>query len=194
MQAEFVASAFTECEFPRETHPEVVLAGRSNVGKSSLINRLAGSKCLARTSSTPGKTRSINFYRFGRDFYLVDLPGFGYARAEKGATVGWKRLVEKYFRDRQSVVLVVHLVDARIPPTRLDMELTEWMKFLEMPQLVVATKADKLSGNEKVVQQRVISSAFGGKPVILASAVTGIGCREIWKRVIECVEASMTRE
>jgi GTP-binding protein len=74
------------------------------------------------------------------------------------------------------------------------MELTEWMEFLEVPQLVVATKADKLSGNEKVAQQRVISSAFGGKPVILASAVTGIGCKEIWKRVIECVQASMTRE
>ena len=194
MQAEFVVSAFAERDFPRETIPEVVLAGRSNVGKSSLINRLAGNKRLARTSSTPGKTRSINFYRFGRAFYLVDLPGFGYARVEKGAIAGWKRLIEKYFRDRPSVVLVVHIVDVRITPTKLDIELAEWMDFLGLPQLVVATKADKLSGNEKVAQQRVISSAFEGKPVILASAVSGIGCNEIWKRVTECVQASITRD
>lgn len=194
MQAEFVASAFIVGDFPRETIPEVVLAGRSNVGKSSLVNRLAGQKGLARISSTPGKTRSINFYRFEADFFLVDLPGFGFAKGEKGAAEVWKRLIENYFRDRSTVVLVIQLVDARMPPTKLDLELTEWTDFLEVPRLIVATKADKLSGNQKVVQHRVISSAFGGKPVILASAVTGIGCKEIWKRVSECIQASKTRE
>ncbi len=193
MQVEFVASAFTVRDFPRESIPEVVLAGRSNVGKSSLINRLANVKGIARTSSTPGKTRSINFYKFDRTFFLVDLPGFGYARVDKGATIEWKRLIENYFRDRSSVSLVIHLVDSRIPPTKLDMALTDWMEFLEAPRLIVATKADKLSGNKKAAQQRAISNAFGGKPVVLASAVTGIGCKEIWKRVVECVQASMTR-
>ncbi len=193
MQAEFVVSAVKEFDFPSAGLPEVVLAGRSNVGKSSLINKLANSRGLARTSSTPGKTQSINFYRFDRAFFLVDLPGFGYAKVEKSASLGWKHLIENYFRDRSAIVLAIHLVDARLPPTKLDRELSAWLDFLEVPRLVVATKADKLSGNEKVVQQREISGAFGGKPVILASAVTGIGCKEIWKRVMESVRSSMTR-
>ncbi len=194
MQAEFVISAVSQVDFPIPGIPEVVLAGRSNVGKSSMINRLAGNRALARTSSTPGKTRSINFYRFESTFYLVDLPGFGYAKVEKGASLGWKRLIESYFRDRPTIAQVIHLVDARLHPTKLDMELSEWLDFQEVPRIVVATKADKLSGNEKVVQQRVISGAFDGIPVILASAVTGIGCKEIWKRVIESVRVSRIRE
>ena len=194
MQAEFIVSAFSQLDFPIPGIPEVVLAGRSNVGKSSLINRLAGNRALARISSTPGKTRSIKFYRFDRTFYLVDLPGYGYAKVEKAASSGWKRLIENYFRDRPTIAQVIHLVDARLQPTSLDMELSEWLDFLEVPRMLVATKADKLSGNEKVVQQRVISGAFGGKPVILASAVTGIGCKEIWKRVIESVHVPRIRE
>ncbi len=193
MQAEFVVSALSQLDFPVSGIPEVVLAGRSNVGKSSLINRLAGNRALARISSTPGKTRSINFYRFDRSFYIVDLPGFGYAKVDKAASAGWKRLIENYFRDRPAIAQVIHLVDARLQPTKLDMELSEWLDFLEVPRMLVATKADKLSGNEKVVQQRVISGAFGGKPVILASSVTGIGCREIWKRVMDSVRISRIR-
>ncbi len=185
IRAEFVVSAFTEREFPREGIPEVVLAGRSNVGKSSLINRLAGNRNLARTSSTPGKTRSINFYRFERSLFLVDLPGFGYARAERGASRRWKQLVEQYFRDRPAIVLVIQLVDARMLPTALDLELAEWLDHLNIPRLVVAAKADKLSGNAMVAQARAISDAFGGKPVILSSALTGIGCKEIWKYATE---------
>ena len=185
IQAEFVASAFTEREFPREGIPEVVLAGRSNVGKSSLINRLAGKKNLARTSSTPGKTQSINFYRFAQSFYLVDLPGFGYTSAGKASSRKWKQLVEQYFRDRPTIVLVIQLVDARMPPTVLDLELAEWLDRLSIPRLVVATKSDKLSGNARAAQARTISDAFGGNPVILCSAVTGIGCKEILKYATE---------
>ncbi len=168
------------------------MAGRSNVGKSSMINQLAGKRNLARISSTPGKTRSINFYRFDHAFYLVDLPGFGYAKVGKSVGLGWKRLIEKYFLNRSAVAMVIQLVDARLKPTKLDLELSQWLDFLEVPRMVVATKADKLSGNEKVVQHRVISGAFSNKPVILASAVTGIGCKEIWKRVVDCVCPSET--
>jgi len=188
--AEFIVSAFAERDFPRGGIPEVVIAGRSNVGKSSLINRLAEKKGLARISATPGKTQSINFYRFERTFFLVDLPGFGYARAGKAESQKWKRLVEQYFRDRQTITLVIQLVDARIPPTGLDLELAEWLNHLNIPRLVVATKADKLSGNERVVQSRVISNTLGGQPVILSSAVTGAGCKEIWKRVTEAIQKS----
>lgn len=188
MKAEFAACAVTERDFPLEGIPEVVIAGRSNVGKSSLINKLAGQKGLARTSSTPGKTQSINFYRFGGAFYLVDLPGFGYARAGKAVSRKWSRLIEQYFRVRSTIRLLIHLVDSRLEPTSLDLELQEWLNELRMPRLVVATKADKLSGNKKAVQQRVISAAFHGEPVIMGSAVTGIGCKEIWSRVVEATQ------
>ena len=185
MLAEFIACAVTDQDFPREEMPEIVLAGRSNVGKSSLINQLAGRKGIARTSSTPGKTQSSNFYRFSGSFHLVDLPGYGYAKAGRVASRKWSILIEQYFRARSTIRLVVHLVDARLGPTNLDLELEQWLDGLKMPRLIVATKADKLSGNEKAVQQRVISAAFHGEPVIMASALTGIGCKEIWKRVVE---------
>ncbi len=186
--AEFVVSAYSRRDFPREGIPEIVFAGRSNVGKSSLLNRLAGRKNLARISSTPGKTQSINFYRINRSVYFVDLPGYGYAKVAKSASRQWKELIESYFHDRPTTTLVLHLVDARIAPTVLDLELAEWLQHLNVPYVVIGTKADKLSGNEKAAQLRVISTAFGGNSVILFSAVTGIGCKEVWKRVEEAAQ------
>jgi GTP-binding protein len=186
-QVEFIASAFTERDFPQAVIPEVAVAGRSNVGKSSLINRLVGVRGLARTSSTPGKTRSINFYRCNGSFFLVDLPGFGFAKGKSGSRE-WTRLVEQYFDGRSAVVLVVHLVDARMPPTKLDVQLAEWLGPVGIPRLVVATKADKLSGNQRTVQLRAISGVFPETPVIFSSAVTGMGCKEIWNRVVEATQ------
>ncbi len=190
VSAEFVVSAFSERDFPRDGLPEVVLAGRSNVGKSSLINRLTGQTGLARTSSTPGKTQSVNFYRLERSYFFVDLPGFGYAKAGKNASRQWRRLTDKYFRDRSAIVLVLQLVDARMPPTPLDIELADWLDHLGIPRLTVATKADKLSGNGRAAQLRVISAALGGGPAIMSSAVTGMGCDELWKRVVEAARRS----
>jgi len=187
MHAEFLVSAFSDSDFPPEGVPEIVIAGRSNVGKSSLINRLVGQKNLARTSATPGKTRSINFYRLDRSFCLVDLPGYGYSTAGKAASRQWKHLVDGYFRSRERVALVIQLIDSRIPPTPLDFQLAAWMDGLGLPRLLVATKADKLSGNQQAVQRRRISEAFGDIPVTLASAMTGEGCREIWKRILEAL-------
>jgi len=187
MHAEFLVSAFSDRDFPPEGAPEVVLTGRSNVGKSSLINRLAGQKNLARTSAAPGKTRSINFYRLDRAFCLVDLPGYGYSTAGKAASRQWKHLIDKYFRSRERVALVIQLVDSRLPPTRLDLQLAAWVGDLALPRLLVATKADKLSGNQRAAQRRRISEAFGEMPVTMASATTGEGCREIWKQIIEAV-------
>jgi GTP-binding protein len=184
-QAEFIISAVTERDFPREGIPEVVFAGRSNAGKSSLINQLAGEKKLARISDMPGKTQSINFYRFDRLFYFVDLPGYGYAKIGKAASRQWKHLIELYFRDRPAIALVVQLVDARMSPTKLDMELSEWLDSLGISRLIVATKADKLSNNQQVAQSSKISDAFGGRPVIFSSSVSGAGCKEIWRRVTE---------
>jgi GTP-binding protein len=185
IQADFVISAVSEHDFPQEGIPEVVFAGRSNVGKSSLINRLAGKKNLARTSSTPGKTQSVNFYRLEGSFFFVDLPGFGYAKAEKRAVQQWKILIERYFRNRSAIVLAIQLVDARMPPTSLDLQLSEWLERLKIPHMIVATKSDKLSNNQKGAQLRIISESFGGQSAVLASAETGAGCREIWKRVLQ---------
>ncbi len=190
--AEFVVSAFARGDFPRESLPEIVLAGRSNVGKSSLINSLTGNRGLARTSSTPGKTRSINFYRLERSFFFVDLPGFGYAKVGKAESRQWKNLIEQYFRDRPTVALVIHLVDSRLGPTERDLELANWLDHLDVPRMVVATKSDKLSGNQVAAQRRAISEAFGGQ-VIMSSTVTGTGCKEIWKWVADAVHSSNPR-
>jgi len=185
IQADFVISAVSERDFPREGIPAVVFAGRSNVGKSSLINRLAGSKNLARASTTPGKTQSINFYRLEGSFFFVDLPGFGYAKAGKAALRHWKTLIETYFQSRSLIVLTIQLVDSRMPPTRLDLQLSEWLEGLKIPRIVVATKSDKLSNNQRGTLARLISESFGGQSVIMSSAETGTGCKEIWKHVIQ---------
>jgi GTP-binding protein len=185
VQAKFVISAVSESDFPREGIPEIAFVGRSNGGKSSLINRLAGVKNLARTSSTPGKTQSINFYRLDESFFFVDLPGFGYAKAGKFVALQWKALIERYFRNRPVIGLAIQLVDSRMPPTSLDLQVSEWLERLNVPRMIVAAKSDKLSNNQKVVQLRIISESFGGQTVVMSSAETGIGCREIWKRVLQ---------
>lgn len=192
IQADFVISAVSENDFPREEIPEVVFAGRSNVGKSSLINRLVGHSKLARTSTTPGKTQSINFYRLNQSFFFVDLPGYGYAKAGKSAVQQWKRLIDQYFLKRTTIVLVIQLIDARMPPTESDLQLAWWLERLNVPRLLVATKSDKLSNNQQRDQLRVISNSLGDQSVVLSSAKTGAGCKDIWKRVLQAtaVESS----
>jgi GTP-binding protein len=185
IQAEFIISAASKRDFPQDGIPEVVLAGRSNVGKSSLINRLVGNEKLARTSSTPGKTQSINFYRIDGSFYLVDLPGFGYAKAAKSEILRWQDLIEQYIINRSAIVLAIQLVDSRMPPTILDLRLFEWLERLEVPYILVGTKADKLSNNQRNAQMRIISKSFGGQSLVMSSAETGAGCKEIWKRVLQ---------
>ena len=185
VQADFVKSAISDEDFPREKIPEVVFAGRSNVGKSSLINALAGSKKLARTSATPGKTQYINFYRINQAFFFVDLPGFGYAKAGKSAILRWKGLIERYFRKRSAIALVIHLVDSRIPPTKMDIQLADWLEKLALPCMLVATKSDKLSNNQKGLQARMLSDFLGKQTILMSSAKTGAGCKEIWERVLQ---------
>jgi len=183
IQAEFILSAVSERDFPREEFPEIVFAGRSNVGKSSLINRLAEKRKLARTSSMPGRTQSINFYRIDNSYFFVDLPGFGYSKAGKSASAQWKILIERYFRVRRNIALTVQLVDSRMRPTAMDLQLARWLDALGTPRLVVAAKSDKLSNNQKVTQLRVISESLNNQDVVMSSAETGAGCREIWNRI-----------
>jgi GTP-binding protein len=190
VQTEFVISAVSQSDFPQEGIPEVVFTGRSNVGKSSLINRLTRNRRLARTSSTPGKTQSINFYRINGSCFLVDLPGFGYAKAGKQSIRQWERIIEQYFQNRSFIVLAVQLVDSRMPPTRLDLQLSEWLERLNIARMLVATKSDKLSNNQRIAQSRIISDSFGGHPLVMSSAKTGAGCEEIWKRLLQATAAA----
>ena len=192
IQADFVISAVSEHDFPREDLPEIVFAGRSNVGKSSLINRLVGSRKLARTSSTPGRTQSINYYRIDNSFFFVDLPGFGYSKAGKSASAQWKKLIERYFQVRRVIAITVQLVDSRMRPTAMDLQLAEWLDALGTPRLVVAAKSDKLSNNQKVMQLRVISESLKNQNILMSSAETGVGCREIWKQITTAAEAFKT--
>jgi len=193
VQAEFIISAVSEDDFPQEGIPEVVFLGRSNVGKSSLINRLTGHPKLARTSSTPGKTQSINFYRLNGSFFFVDLPGYGYAKTGKAAVRQWKRLIERYFENRRAIVLAIRIVDSRIAPTGSDLQLSEWLDRLKIPCLLAASKSDKLSSNQQRAQERVISNVFGGQSVVMSSAKTGAGCREIWKRILQATAVESSR-
>lgn len=158
-----------------------------------MINRLSGHNNLARTSATPGKTQSINFYRINRSFFFVDLPGFGYAKTGKAAIQRWKKLIEQYFESRPSIALVVQLIDSRMPPTELDLQLSEWLGRLNVPFLVVATKSDKLSNNEKSAQLRVLSNSFGGQSVVMSSATTGTGCKELWRHVLQATAVESSR-
>ena len=184
MDAEFVMSAARPDQFPADTLPEVAFLGRSNVGKSSLLNCLTGQKGLAFTSAKPGCTQLINFYRVGGQFHFVDLPGYGYARVPKEVASQWKRLIEHYLLHRKSLQLCVLVLDARRGWMEKDLELKEWLEFHNRRYIVIATKTDKLNSKEK---QRQGTSAIrnhceAGHPLPF-SAIQCRGVREIWQAI-----------
>ena len=156
---------------------------RSNVGKSSLINRLLATRNLARTSSTPGRTQSVNFYRINESFWFVDLPGYGYAKVPVEVRKSWGPMVEGFLdRRRDRIALAILLIDARHEPTALDGQLRDWLFAMGIPFLAVATKADKLSGNGRARMERTLREGANAQPV-LASAKTGRGVKEIWRHL-----------
>src|SRR5215471_1249455 len=146
--ARFVKSATSSEHYPRDSRPEIAFLGRSNVGKSSLINSLLSVRGLARTSSTPGRTQLINFFLINDSFYFVDLPGYGYARVPLDVKKEWGPMVAKYLARRPNLVLSVLITDARHKPTELDTQMIEWLNSREKPFVIAATKADKLSSNQ----------------------------------------------
>ncbi len=196
--AEFVKSVFEESQWPRDRLPEVAFLGRSNVGKSSLINSLLGVKGLARTSSTPGRTQSLNFFTINRRFYFVDLPGYGYARVPRAIRETWGAFVTDYLAKREPLVLSIHIVDSRHEPTTLDLQLREWLLANEKPFLTVATKSDKLSQNELNKNLARAAKAIGavghgaGDMVVAYSAVTGRGRDRIWRAIEEALSVSQS--
>ena len=184
--AEFVKSSFTEQDWPRTKLPEVAFLGRSNVGKSSLINSLLGVKGLARTSSTPGRTQALNFFLINRRFHFVDLPGYGYARVPRAIRESWGEIVESYLAKRESLVLLIQIVDSRHEPTKLDLQLREWLTAYAKPHLTVATKSDKLSQNvlgKNLKRAREVLGALGSGEVVSYSAVTGHGRESVWRAI-----------
>src|SRR5712664_2132670 len=142
--AQFLKSALKEADWPRDKLPEVAFLGRSNVGKSSLMNSLLGVRGLARTSSTPGRTQLINFFLINEAFHFVDLPGYGYARVPRDVKKHWGPMVEKYLATRAGLVLSIVITDSRREPTELDLLMKEWLEARGKPFIIVATKADKL--------------------------------------------------
>ncbi len=188
--AKFVAAANLPGSFPRDTRPEVAFIGRSNVGKSSLINSLLGVKGLARTSSTPGRTQSINFFLINDQFYFVDLPGYGYAKTSKENRQAWGKLIEKYLAEREQLVLSILIVDARHEPSPLDLQMKSWLQHFGLPYLVVSTKVDKLSANERRKSQQLAKEVLATERLIPYSSLTSEGANQVWNEIRAGITAS----
>lgn len=159
-QSEFITSAVTKAQYPMDDKAEIAFVGRSNVGKSSIINSLTNRKGLAKVSGTPGKTRLINFFLINNSFYLVDLPGYGYAKVSKGEKEGWGKIIETYLLNRPQLKIVVLLVDCRHKPSNDDILMYKWIKYYGHETMVVATKKDKLTKNELVKSEKLIRETF----------------------------------
>ncbi len=182
---EFIKSATKPSEYPSGDFPEIAVAGKSNVGKSSLINVLVNRKNLAKTSSHPGKTQVINFFRVNQNFFLVDLPGYGYARVPLEIRENWKPMVESYLQTRTQIRLVILILDIRRGASPEDLALLDWLDYHRIPSLIVLTKADKLSQIERTRQKKNLTEVplLAGKTLSFFSAVTGEGKDELWKLI-----------
>jgi GTP-binding protein len=178
--AEFLKSALKEADWPRDNTPEVAFLGRSNVGKSSLMNSLLGVRGLARASSTPGRTQLLNFFLINGQFRFVDLPGYGYARAPRAIKAEWNLAAAEFLAQREQLVLSIHIVDSRHEPSKQDLQLHEWLVHHRKPHLIVATKSDKLSNNELRQNIKRIATVFRIDQVLIYSATKKRGRDELW--------------
>ena len=182
--AEFLLSASTTRQFPTETLPEIAFAGRSNVGKSTLINSLLNRKKLVKTSATPGKTQLINFFKVNDKFYFVDLPGYGYAKVPESVRRKWQDLVESYLSERKTLRNVVLIIDSRHNPTIQDRQLLEWLKYFQRPSLIVASKIDKLKKGQVKNHLQKIKNNLSIESAPLGHSSMQYGSREeIWKKL-----------
>src|SRR5215467_10832464 len=181
--AEFLASAVAPAQYPRQPLPEVAFAGRSNVGKSSLINTLVHRKNLVKTSATPGKTRAINFFIVNQRFLLVDLPGYGYAKVPREMQASWRPMVETYRQQRATLRAVVHIVDVRHPPTLQDQQLRAWLLHHAITTVTVTTKADQVTRGQRAAHIQTIRQDLAlpaEEPFFLFSAQTHEGRLQLW--------------
>jgi GTP-binding protein len=180
LSAELVCSAAKPAQFPQETLPEVAFIGRSNVGKSSLINGLLKQRRLAFSSSTPGRTQQINFFKINRRFFFVDLPGYGYAKAPRALKQSWNELVEAYLKGRKQLAISILIVDSRIGPSELDLQKLKWLQQNSLPFFIVSTKADKLSRVELQKSIKHTGTFSTETPVVAFSAIQELGHGPVW--------------
>ena len=187
LSTEFIKSATKPSEYPRGDFPEVAFAGKSNVGKSSLINTLVNRKGLAKTGSSPGRTQTLNFFRINGKLSFVDLPGYGFARVPLEVRKSWKPMVESYLQVREEIRLVILIMDARRGASPDDLDLLDWLDHHRIPSGIVFTKADKLSQLERARQKKSLAAnpLLAGKRFLFFSAETGEGKEELWQRIRE---------
>ncbi len=183
---EMIGSFVRPEQFPVDGLPEVALAGRSNVGKSSFINRMIGRKALARISSKPGKTQQLNFYKIEGQFFFVDVPGYGYAKVSKTERAAWGKMIERYFMDRPQLKAVVLIVDLRHSPTNDDCMMYDFLKHYNIPVIVVATKADKIPKGKWDKHKKVVKETLqmdSTDPLFVFSSEKGLGFEEAWQEI-----------
>ncbi|WP_159559603.1 ribosome biogenesis GTP-binding protein YihA/YsxC [Streptococcus halichoeri] len=188
--ASILLSAANKAHYPQDDLPEIAMAGRSNVGKSSFINTLLGRKNLARTSSKPGKTQLLNFFNIDDKLRFVDVPGYGYAKVSKTERAKWGRMIEEYLTTRDNLRAVVSLVDLRHEPTKDDIQMYQFLKYYEIPVIIVATKADKVPRGKWNKHQAVIQKALQFAPTdqfIIFSSVNRVGLDEAWDAILASV-------
>ena len=184
--ARFIKSATAPAHYPDDDLPEIAFAGKSNVGKSSLINALVNRRGLAQTSSTPGRTRLINFFTVNDTYSFVDLPGYGYARVPESVKKQWGPMVEKYLTNRRNLRLVIVILDVRREPSQEDRMLFGWLRHHELPYVTILTKTDKISRNKLGSQRAMIRKELAltqDDPILTFSALTGDGKDQIWKAI-----------
>jgi GTP-binding protein len=185
ISAKFMTSAAKPQQFPDDGKPQVAFAGRSNVGKSSLINAVLNRKSLVKTSATPGKTQLINFFLINGKFYCVDLPGYGYAKAPRSVVDEWAPMIEGYIRESPQIAVVIVLLDIRREPDARDARLVEWLAHYGVPALYVLTKADKLKRGETARALQSITKKLGlAEPPLLTSVLTGQGIVELKAEIV----------
>ena len=187
ISAEFVTSAASPTQYPRQRLPEVAFAGRSNVGKSSLINTLVHRKNLVKTSGTPGKTRTLNFFVVNGRFGFVDFPGYGYARVPREIQASWRPMVEAYMKHQDMLRAVVHIIDFRHTPSELDWQLRAWLLNKQVTVLTVATKTDKVKRNQRAAHEREIRRGLAlpdDEPLLLFSSHNHEGRLRLWQRLM----------
>ncbi|MFD1319353.1 ribosome biogenesis GTP-binding protein YihA/YsxC [Loigolactobacillus zhaoyuanensis] len=183
---ELVISAVAPMQYPTDGLPEIALTGRSNVGKSSMINKLIQRKKMARTSSTPGKTQTLNFYKLNDAFYFVDVPGYGYAKVSKTDREKFSQMIETYLQERQTLRGVISLIDVRHEPTKDDLAMYNYLQFFGVPVLVVATKGDKVPRGKWNQRESKLKKALQlnqTDELIVFSSTSGIGADQIWQWV-----------
>jgi GTP-binding protein len=189
VKASFVISASKPSEFPRENLPEIAVVGRSNVGKSSLINSLTGQDGLARTSRTPGRTRLVNWFEIDGKFHLVDLPGYGYAAVSRDMRESWRPLIESYLSDRKTLTGVLLLIDVRRGPQDEELDFVPWLEAKQIPIVVALTKCDKLPKNKRMLEVMKAKKSLGLKRDPFAvSAQDGEGIDELWRGVTKLLK------